>query len=216
VLVRIPADADAAAVASAIRGLLPSGTQVRIRSGAQTPYLRLADGVLPPQWEKVYFGEFAARPTAGGAFQIDPRWVAQHVTSARVPLLGIVRCNRALIRPLRRALAELRRARLASLVHRSDYGGCFVPRVIRGGSDLSHHTWGSAIDVNVSSNRLGQPPDQDHRLVRAFGDAGFVWGGRFLRPDGMHFEYGCPQRFPIRPWVEVPVRLLRVSLCPGR
>jgi len=129
-------------------------------------------------------------------------------------LLGTVRCNRALIPPLRAALVSLERAGLGRLIRRSDYGGCFVPRVVRGGSSLSHHSWGSAIDVNVSTNPLGARPHQDPRLVRAFAQAGFVWGGRFLRPDGMHFEYGCPSAYRIPKALPVTERLLRLSLCP--
>ena len=82
-----------------------------------------------------------------------------------------------------------------------------------GRSDTSIR-WGSAIDVNVSTNPLGARPHQDPRLVRAFAQAGFVWGGRFLRPDGMHFEYGCPSAYRIPKALPVTERLLRLSLCP--
>jgi D-alanyl-D-alanine carboxypeptidase len=214
VLIRVSQTSDPGAIGARIRHLV-GGTPFRVRSGARSPYLRRADGVLPPEWEKVYFGEFAARAVGGGTFQLDPVWVRRHVVTARVPLLGTVRCNRNLMAPFRRAVRALRRSGLRSLVRRSDYGGCFVPRVVRGGSGLSHHTWGSAIDLNVSTNRLGAPPHQDPRLVRAFARAGFVWGGRFLRPDGMHFEFGCPAALPTAGSLPAPVRLLELPLCRG-
>jgi hypothetical protein len=216
VLARLRPGADPDLTTRLIRRAAGPSLPVRVRSGAQTPYLRQADGVLPPEWEKVYFGEFAARPQGGGSFLLDPAWIHEHVRTARVPVLGTVRCNRALLRPLRSALGSLRRSGLGALVPRSDYGGCFVPRVIRGGSSLSHHTWGSAIDINVSTNGLGRPPQQDPRLVTAFERAGFVWGGRFLRPDGMHFEFGCPRQFPLAETVRVPHGPMELPLCRDR
>jgi hypothetical protein len=212
---RLRPQADPRAAAASIRRSAGASLRVRVRSAAQTPYLRQADGVLPPEWEKVYFGEFAARPQGDGSFQLDPAWVREHVRTARVPVLGTVRCNRALLGPLRSALGSLQESGLGSLVHRSEYGGCFAPRAIRGGSSLSHHSWGSAIDVNVSTNGLGQRPHQDPRLVRAFERAGFVWGGRFLRPDGMHFEFGCPEHFPMAKTVHIPQGLMKLPLCLG-
>ena len=214
-LARLRPGRSASAAVALIRRIAGPSLRVRVRSASQTPYLRQADGVLPPEWEKVYFGEFAARPEGDGSFRLDPAWVRQHVGEARIPLLGTVRCNRALLDPLRAALGSLQESGLGSLVRRNDYGGCFVPRAVRGGSSLSHHTWGAAIDVNVSSNGLGQPPHQDPRLVRAFERAGFVWGGRFLRPDGMHFEFGCPRQFPVAETVRVPHGPMELPLCRG-
>ena len=55
---------------------------------------------------------------------------------------------------LRAALQEVVDARSGQQIDRSQYGGCYVPRFI--GSDpsqgLSFHTWGTAIDLNVSGN----------------------------------------------------------------
>jgi hypothetical protein len=92
-------------------------------------------------------------------------------------------------------MREIRERGLGFLVNRSQYGGCFGPRFIsrdpRG--RLSHHSWGIAIDVNVAENPFGTRADQDPRLVEAMERAGFTWGGRWLVPDGMHFEWA---RFP--------------------
>jgi hypothetical protein len=164
-------------------------------------------------WEKVFFGEFAARVEAGGALRIDPQWTAAHIVSARVPILGTVRCNRALVMPLRATLRYLVRAGLASLIRPAEYRGCFVPSLIPGSAEISHHAWGSALDVNVNANWLGQTPHQDPRLVGDFVRHGFVWGGRFLLPDGMHFEYGCPATFSIHETIPVPVKPPKVPLC---
>jgi len=36
---------------------------------------------------------------------------------------------------------------------------------------------------------LGATPRQDARLVAIMAKHGFLWGGRWLRPDGAHFEW---------------------------
>ena len=79
--------------------------------------------------------------------------------------------------------------------------------------DVSHHSWGAALDVNVATNWLGRPPHQDPRLVAAFVRRGFVWGGRFLVPDGMHFEYDCPRRFGVEETIPVPWPPPEPALC---
>jgi hypothetical protein len=174
-----------------IRALLPAGTPIRIRGPGETPYFRQGDAVLPPVRIKQLFGEFAARPLAGGLIQIDPAWVGGHIVGANVPILGPVRCNRGLIPQLRGALGEIAAGGLSALVHRGSYGGCFSPRFINENptAGISHHAWGVAIDLNVSTNPFGRTPHQDRRLVAIFERWGFTWGGRWLVPDGMHFEF---------------------------
>jgi hypothetical protein len=202
-IVRLDEGAVGSRVAARILHAAPPGTPLRIRSNTKTPYLRHADGVLPPVWEKVFFGEFAAHPVSSGPLDVDPSWVGDHIVAARVPILGVVLCNRAVITPLRGALRTLVRAGLASLVHPMQYRGCFVPSLIPGSGDISHHAWGSAFDINVEANWVGQPPHQDPRLVADFARWGFAWGGRFLVPDGMHFEYDCPGSFAIPETIRV-------------
>jgi D-alanyl-D-alanine carboxypeptidase-like protein len=69
------------------------------------------------------------------------------------------------------------------------YGGCFVPRMQRGSGDKwSTHTWGVAMDVDVSNNKLGDEPRISLAVVQIFEANGFTWGGRWRRPDGQHFQ----------------------------
>jgi hypothetical protein len=181
-------------VGRAIHALVPAGTPVRIRGPGEAMYLREADAVLPPVIMKSVFGEFAASPQvpADGALSLDPSWERSHIVSATVPILGTVRCNRILIPLLRGALGEVQARGLTSLVHPDEYGGCFNARLIRGSAeDISTHTWGAAIDLNVAENPFGGTPHQDPRLVAIFARWGFAWGGRFLIPDGMHFQFQC-------------------------
>ena len=178
-------------VAARIRALLPSGALLRIRAPGETPYFRQGDAVLPMVRMKEVFGEFAARPVAGGYLEIDPAWVSRHIVIARIPLLGEVRCNRAIIPQLRGALSELAASGLGQLINPRQYGGCFSPRFVNRipSAGISHHAWGAAVDINVAANPYGHPPTQDGRLVAIFTRWGFTWGGRFLIPDGMHFEF---------------------------
>ena len=177
-----------------LRALLPAGTQypvVQVRAPGETPYLRMGDAVLPPALIKRRFGEWDGRPIAGGSgdIEIDPSWVTANIQTANLPVLGRVSCNRRLIPQLRKAMQDLVAQGLASSIH--SYSGCFSARFVESQptAAISHHAWGIAIDVNADTNRFGTPPNQDPRLVQLMARWGFTWGGDWIVPDGMHFEY---------------------------
>lgn len=177
-----------------VENLLPPGTRLRVRAEGETPYLRYGDAVLPMLVIKETFGSFALRHTSGGAFQPDPAW-RRNIVARRVPLLGRVVCHRAVFEQLIGALTELRSEGLAHTVNPGDFGGCWSPRFIahNPSGQISHHAWGVAIDLNASANAFGTKSDQDERLVETMERWGFTWGGRWLIPDAMHFEWA---RFP--------------------
>jgi D-alanyl-D-alanine carboxypeptidase len=56
----------------------------------------------------------------------------------------------------------------------------------------SNHAYGAAIDINAPENPYGSTPTMNRRVVKIFERWGFDWGGNFLIPDGMHFEYRTP------------------------
>jgi D-alanyl-D-alanine carboxypeptidase-like protein len=163
---------------------------VQVRAPGDTPFFRAGDAVLPPVIVKSLFGEFAARPSRRpGAIEIDPDWVATHIVTTRVPLLGRVTCNRTMLPQLQTAMRRLQGAGLGGAIR--SYEGCFVPRYI-GWSDanmLSYHSWGIAFDVNLGSNLRGEAPHQDPAMVRLLARWGFAWGGTWIVPDGNHFEF---------------------------
>ena len=181
-----------------LRPLLPDELgrlgRVQVRAERDTPFLRPGDAVLTTAQMKLAFGEFAARPEPGrpGYLDIDPAWVNEQLRTTHVPLLGSVVCHAAVMDALRGAMHELRRRGLGDLV--ASYDGCFAPRFI--GRDptamISHHSWGIAVDLNVAGNYYGMAPHQDARLVDVMERWGFGWGGRFIVPDGNHFEYHRP------------------------
>ena len=76
---------------------------------------------------------------------------------------------------------------------RMPYGGCYVFRARRGGTRLSLHTWGLALDLDPAKNPLGEPWADDgimldSRIVSRFEGAGWIWGGRWHHPDPMHLQ----------------------------
>ena len=110
--------------------------------------------------------------------------VPRECQSAAIPRR--IYCNRDLVGPLTKALALVVNRGLAGTIRTWD--GCFNIRTKRGGTSPSLHSWGLAIDINASWNRMGQPSTQDPRLVACFIESGFEWGGAWARPDAMHFQ----------------------------
>jgi hypothetical protein len=178
----------------ALRRIVAADTPVQVRAPGDTPYPRQGDSVLPPVRIKLLFGEFAARPIPGGTgfLDVDPAWVDEHVDTRRLPLVGNIQCNVAFFPQLRGALEDLIRRGLGRLIH-SEHG-CYVPKFVLNDphASISHHAWGMAFDVNLAGNEFGTRPHQDPRLVRTLARWGLVWGGRFIVPDGNHFEYRRP------------------------
>jgi hypothetical protein len=174
-----------------LRALVRAPTKVLVTRAAAVPFDRDSPNTLPASLEKLSMGEFAARLTPGGTMALDPAWTAAHIETADVPILGRVTCNRAFVPILRRALTQVEQRGLAAAIHRGQYAGCFVPKFVLHDPTqiISHHTWGSAFDINVPENRFGATPHEDPRLVAVFESLGFQWGGRWLVPDGMHFEF---------------------------
>ena len=135
-------------------------------------------------------GTFSYRWFADGTVAPDPDWVAASIRYGEVPILGTVRCHRAVFPQLRGALREIVARGLAAEIHADEYGGCYVPRFI--GRDpkqgLSLHTWGIALDLNVPGNQRGVAGEIDRDVVAIFKKWGFAWGGDWAWTDPMHFE----------------------------
>lgn len=73
------------------------------------------------------------------------------------------------------------------------YGGCYNFRMTRGGTTLSNHSYGCAIDLDPATNSLGRKHRESlgmmpFAVIKIFEAEGWYWGGRFTRPDCMHFE----------------------------
>ncbi|HEX9889980.1 MAG TPA: M15 family metallopeptidase [Nitriliruptorales bacterium] len=174
---------------SAIRAL--ASVEVRVRGPGETPFLRHGDAVLPQVQIKERFGEFSYRiPSAGEAtFDQEPRWAHESLVTVDLPILGATHCHRDVVGQMSQALQELVDRGLAHLVDPEGFEGCYNPRLVTPGGLPSRHAWGVALDVNADVNPTGQAPGQDRRLVDTFARWGLTWGGFWLVPDPMHFEY---------------------------
>lgn len=95
-------------------------------------------------------------------------------------------CNKDMVKPLSSALHNL--INTGAVAELKTFDGCFNIRRKKGGTTMSLHSWGVAIDVNAAWNAFGAKPTLSELFVSCFTDVGFVWGGTWTKPDGMHFQ----------------------------
>ncbi len=139
-------------------------------------------------------GSFSYRILGGGRIAPDPDWVRANIRTERVPILGAVTCHRVVLPQLRAALAEVVSSGLTDAIHPEEYAGCYYPRYIAGTTQLSLHSFGIALDLNVPGNRRGTVGEIDRGVVSIFERWGFTWGGDWAYTDPMHFEMNAVVR----------------------
>jgi hypothetical protein len=196
--------AERGLVDSASTGVLgTSDSRVRIRrSWAPAD----PDAGMSLMETKVLLGEFPFVVRSDGGVSIGQSFIDNRIDCGPVnycrrqlnPTIPIrARCHVDVLPALQGALAEVADAGLAWTIdvgNANTYGGCFYPRFNRLATStfvgfLSRHSWGMALDTNTTTNGQGSTPRMDCRTVRIFRKWGFAWGGNYLTPDGMHFEY---------------------------
>jgi hypothetical protein len=182
-IVGMTQDADISSLTQALAKVLP-GVQFQ--------------NMLPPSGRTFYSGPAAQKAIGTFIFSANPdgtirqnsRWVNENLASAKMPIIGNVRCHKLMLPQLRFALEEIQSSGLANLIKPEQTGRCYQPRYVERDPthQLSKHAWGLAIDLNVHDNPEGVKPRMDPRIVAIFERWGFRWGGRWTKPDGMHFE----------------------------
>jgi len=164
---------------------------------------------LSPAQRQRLFGtiEYLPAPTRDNpeAITITNDWERENIVTVTIPQLkgkpvdgkissGRMSFHKKAVDQLKAMWAAWESAGLLELV--LTYEGSYNARFIRGSrTDLSNHTYGTAFDINLQWNRLGQIPTAAGKhgsvreLVPIANEHGFFWGGHFKnRPDGMHFE----------------------------
>lgn len=197
-------------------GQLPDGTRIPWDDGRTKT---AEERWLSPDLHDLFAEPYPRGPIAPittvdadpGRIRVDALLFATYGASARqieanlVPIdfLGQrIRVHRKLA-PRFRAVAR----RLAAVVARDPkvrpflqhLGGTFNWRRIAGTDQLSMHSFGVSLDLNVARSaywRWAKPAEPvtwrnqlPASVVEAFEAEGFIWGGRWYHYDTMHFEY---------------------------
>ena len=133
-------------------------------------------------------GSFSYTVLGGGHIAPQPSWVASHISTRVMPIIGPMTCNTLMFPQLEAALRDIVDRGLADKIHPSQYAGCYYPRFIAGTTTLSNHSFGLAFDLNVPENQRGTVGQMDRTVVSIFEKWGFTWGGTWSYTDPMHFE----------------------------
>lgn len=96
--------------------------------------------------------------------------------------------NKDFKKKLYNAFKELETNNLQSEIKTFD--GCFQQRTVRGSDMISLHSWAMAIDINASTEKLGQVKSTlSPKFIEIMLKNGLFWGGNYKgRKDPMHFS----------------------------
>ena len=183
---RLSGDADPETVVAAARGVVGEDAIVLPREARDRPV------VLDIPTTKRLFGEFAFEDLPGRDIRQGVSFTREHITQRDVPFFGIITCHEDVFDPLIAALQQVRDEGLGDEIVPELYAGCWTPRRINRNANLSRHSWGIAIDINVDFDEPGGGPIPSEGVIAAFEANGFAWGGDYPTPDNHHFEYVGP------------------------
>lgn len=157
---------------------------------------------------------FYGNPDANADGTADPAWESFNLVRIPTPyrmvlawdtdtVLKSIRCHKTVAASLTRILSAIAKhygsqaAIEAARMHL--YGGCYSFRPMRGSANLSVHSYGAAIDLDPENNPLGLQYDASPRagmmpqaVIELFQAEGWLWGGKWSRPDAQHFQATQP------------------------
>lgn len=110
-------------------------------------------------------------------------------------IIKTLRCHKKVSESLLRVLGRIGKfysSRPDIMEEAQDYGGCFNFRPKRGGSSLSVHSWGAAIDLDADDNTFRDSwpmkADMPLEIIEEFSREGWLSAAAFWGYDAMHFQ----------------------------
>lgn len=147
---------------------------------------------------------FYGNPDANGDGTPDLKWQQENLTTIMPPFpmfydgkkVSKITIHKKAADSLQRILTKI--GKITTAAERKQYGldqfgGVFNFRRKRSGTSLSTHSWAIAIDLAVALNAFGvrygsKPNMMPLKVVGAFEEEGWTWGGLWSNPDAMHFQ----------------------------
>jgi hypothetical protein len=132
---------------------------------------------------------------AANLVKVTVPWRMVAAWDANIPIKSIrvhKRCAESLARILGRINCESAYSQALLADWGMDkFGGGYNYRLMRGGSRLSMHSYGCAVDFDPARNGMGDKTPHFANcpeVLAAFKSEGWEWGGDWTNPDGMHFQ----------------------------
>jgi len=156
------------------------------RTAYGDPTAMIAGKARPnPQWQAENLVPVAIPWKAHAAW--NPKLAIKDLQVHRLAAPSLERALAAIWAGAGRSQAEIDRVGLSSI------GGGYNWRQNRGGFGLSAHAYGCAVDFDPSRNAMGDKTpylaeDANRYVIEAFRAQGWMWGGAWPHPDGMHFQ----------------------------
>lgn len=172
-----------------------------------------------PTWPKQtpsQMNAFYGNPDANGDFKADPQWESANivkivppyqlyypqqsgnVVKKRAMKFSSLRVHKKCASSLLNILTQIGNSFTPAQIH--DYeldlcAGVHVFKLKAGGTTLSTHAWGAAIDLShlINGWKVKHDPDPAKKMmppgvVAIFASEGWTWGGKWKTADGMHFQ----------------------------
>jgi hypothetical protein len=183
-VVDVPTSSEGARVLTALR-IAAQSLGVTISSHSVSPDAQLFADINNAGGE---IGSLSYTTNNNSSINLSTEFKNTKLSNITYPILGRVYCSTAMAPQLGGALMQLALLGYSSHLARSQFAGCYNPRLIGNSDRPSFHARGLAVDLSVPDNLQGSYGNLDPRLVSIFKSWGFRWGGDWVALDPMHFE----------------------------